>query len=76
MDSNMSTMAVDALAERVEGMILARSNGAVRNLKVIPLSGEVVLTGTSSSYYGKQLAIQAALDACGSLLVTNDIEVR
>lgn len=75
MESNLATLAVDALSERVEHMILVRSNGAVRNLKVISLPGEVVLTGTSSTYYAKQVASQAALDACGGLMVVNDIEV-
>ena len=36
---------------------------------------EVVLNGRASTYYAKQLATHAALDACDDLTLTNDIEV-
>lgn len=75
MEPNLATVAVDALAERVEHMIRVRSAGAIRHLKVVTLPGEVVLAGSASTYYAKQLATHTALDACGGWLVTNDIEV-
>ncbi|MGQ0637495.1 MAG: hypothetical protein ACT4QC_23050 [Planctomycetaceae bacterium] len=65
----------DALADRVERLIRQRTSGLIRSLRVEVLADEVVVTGRAATYYAKQLATHAALDACDHLTLTNDIEV-
>ena len=63
------------LATRVERMVREKTTGLIRDLRVSVLPGEVILTGRAATYYAKQLATHAALDACEDLTLTNDIEV-
>jgi hypothetical protein len=63
------------LVARVERMVREKTTGLIRDLRVTVGSGEVVLNGRASTYYAKQLATHAALDACDDLTLTNDIEV-
>ena len=72
------------LTELVERVIRNRTGGQVRDLRVDVFDGEVVLSGRTSTYYTKQLATHAALDAVDkeivgrdmpSLTLTNDIRV-
>lgn len=71
-----STVEVEySLADRVERLIRERTSGLIRDLRVEVQSGEVSITGRASTYYAKQLATHAALDACDHLTLTNDIEV-
>jgi hypothetical protein len=67
--------AFQALAARVERLVREKTSGLIRDLRVNVLAGEVVLTGRAATYYAKQLATHAALDACDDLTLTNDIEV-
>jgi hypothetical protein len=64
-----------ALAARVERLVREKTSGLIRDLRVSVLAGEVVLTGRAATYYAKQLATHAALDACEDLTLTNDVEV-
>jgi hypothetical protein len=64
-----------SLAEQIERLVRQRTTGLIRDLKIEVLPGEVLLTGRASTYYAKQLATHAALDACDHLTLTNDIEV-
>ena len=64
-----------ALLVQVERMIRERTSGLIRDLRVELGNGEIMLTGRASTYYAKQLATHAALDACDDLTLTNDIEV-
>lgn len=64
-----------ALVDRVERLVRQRTSGLVRGLRVELLPGEVVISGRTSTYYAKQLATHAALDACDHVTLTNDIEV-
>ena len=63
------------IALNVERYVRLRTGGTIRNLKVEVVDGEVLLTGRTSTYYNKQLATHAALDAVEELSLTNDIEV-
>ncbi len=72
------------LTELVERVIRNRTGGQIRELRVDVFNGEVVLNGQTSTYYTKQLATHAALDAVEkeivgreipSLTLTNDIRV-
>jgi len=64
-----------ALAARVERLVREKTSGLIRDLRVTVLAGEVVLAGRAATYYAKQLATHAALDACEEFTLTNDIEV-
>ena len=63
------------LAVRVERLVREKTSGMIRDLRVAVQPGEVILTGRAATYYAKQLATHAALDACEELTLTNDIEV-
>ncbi len=64
------------VAERVEQTVLARTGGRIRGLRV-QLSGDrLVITGRTSTYYSKQLATHAAIDAAETAFgVQNEVEV-
>lgn len=63
------------LLERIERLVRQRTTGLIRELKISALPGEIVLSGRATTYYAKQLATHAALEACDHLTLTNDIEV-
>ena len=63
------------LVARVERMVREKTSGLIRDLRVRCEPGEVVLTGRAATYYAKQLATHAALEAANDLTLTNDIEV-
>jgi hypothetical protein len=63
------------LVEKIERLVRQRTTGLIRDLKISSLPGEIVLTGRAATYYAKQLATHAALEACDHLTLTNDIEV-
>jgi hypothetical protein len=75
MDLDTLPNAREALVDRVERSIRLRTTGLIRNLKVEIHSEEIVVTGRAATYYAKQLATHAALEACNRLTLTNDIEV-
>ena len=62
-------------AHLVERLILQRTMGLIRGMRVDVYDTEVVLNGRSSTFYAKQLATHAALDACDQITLTNDIAV-
>lgn len=63
------------IAETVERYVRLRTGGTIRALVVEVHDREVILTGRTSTYYNKQLATHAALDAATDLSLTNDIQV-
>jgi hypothetical protein len=63
------------IAETVARYVRLRTGGSIHNLHVDVRDGEVLLTGRTSTYYNKQLATHAALDAAADLSLTNGIEV-
>jgi hypothetical protein len=63
------------LVARVERMVREKTSGLIRDLRVDVMPREIVLSGRASTYYAKQLATHAALEACDDLTLTNDIEV-
>jgi hypothetical protein len=63
------------LVARVERMVREKTTGLIRDLRVTVGTGEVVINGRAATYYAKQLATHAALEACDDLTLTNDIEV-
>lgn len=76
--------ATTELTGLVERVIRNRTGGQIRELRVDVLKGEVVLSGRTTTYYTKQLATHAAMDAVEkeivgrdmpTLRLTNDIRV-
>ena len=67
--------AFQTLAIQVERLVREKTSGLIRELRVTIHPGEVVLSGRAATYYAKQLATHAALDACDDFTLTNDIEV-
>lgn len=66
---------VRRLAEEIEGLVQRRTGGQIRGLHVEVYQDRVVITGRASTYYAKQLAQHAAMDAAGHDCVSNEIEV-
>ena len=64
------------LASCVERVIQSRTSGAIRELQVtLTEQGQVVLSGRTTTYYAKQLASHAAMNAAKDVAVSNEIEV-
>jgi osmotically-inducible protein OsmY len=64
-----------AEAERLETLVQSRLHGRVRNFRVAVRGGGVILTGQSRTYYAKQLAQQAVLEASALPILANEIHV-
>jgi osmotically-inducible protein OsmY len=66
---------VRRLAEEIEGIVQRRTGGQIRGLHVEVDQDRVIITGRAATYYAKQLAQHAAMDAAGHECLTNEIEV-
>jgi hypothetical protein len=75
MELHTLTDAQQLLVTRVERVVREKTSGLIRDLRVDCAPGEIVLTGRAATYYAKQLATHAALEACDDVTLTNDIEV-
>jgi hypothetical protein len=78
MELQVISESTQSLADRIERLVRQRTSGQVRGLRVEVLPGEpgeIVISGRTSTYYAKQLATHAALDAVSNLPLTNEIEV-
>jgi hypothetical protein len=63
-------------AEQIEGLLKQKLRGRVWNLQLVVEDGHVVLRGRACSYYAKQLAQHAAMEAIRLPIRANEIEVR
>lgn len=61
--------------EAIERLVRSRTGGMIRGLRVEIGKDGVILSGRAPTYYAKQLATHAALDAAHDLSLTNDIQV-
>ncbi len=61
--------------EKVESQVQARLAGRVRNFRVELADHGLVLRGFSESYYAKQLAQHAVMQATPLRIVANEIQV-
>lgn len=66
----------DSLGARIERIVRCRTGGRIRDLRVEVQGHEIVLSGSASTYYAKQLATHAALDEIVGGNLTNSIEVQ
>lgn len=65
-----------SLARRVEEVVTSRTGVAIRDLRVDVTADQVVLSGRTTSYYHKQLATHAVLNAIDERTLVNEIEVH
>jgi len=65
----------DHLAHQVAKCLHCRLGGQVRCLKIFSHTDGLILNGRVSTYYGKQLAQQVAMEVSGRSIVANEIEV-
>jgi osmotically-inducible protein OsmY len=63
------------LAEQFEAILRQRLKGRVRELRVVIQNGNVILRGSTSTYYAKQLAQHLAMEAIKLPILANEIEV-
>lgn len=56
-------------------LVQSRVGGLVREVRLMRIDAGLVLQGRSRTYYGKQLAQAALLDATSLRLVANEIDV-
>jgi hypothetical protein len=61
--------------ERLGAFVRSRVGGRVRNLHVVAAANGVVLRGRAATYYAKQLAQHAVMEATDLPIVANEIEV-
>ena len=73
----MSTLDRLQIAElnQLEARVQTRLLGIVQDLQLIAQERGVVLRGRSRTYYGKQLAQQAIMQAAPMPLLANEIQV-
>ena len=62
--------------EQMEGQVLRRLGGRVRDLRILFRHNGLILQGRSGTYHAKQLAQHAAMELTGLPVLANDIEVR
>jgi hypothetical protein len=62
--------------DALEAHVQARLQGRVRDLRLVAEEDGVLLRGYSHSYYVKQLAQHAVMQATNMRIVANEIEVR
>lgn len=73
--------AAATMHDQIIHLIENRTHRTIRNLRVLVDAGELVVTGQAPTYYCKQLATQAALEAVNhnftpdGVAVDNQIEV-
>ncbi len=66
----------DRIVENIEQVVRIRTGGMIRGLHVEVGEGRVTLTGRTTSFYNKQLATHAALEALVGQTLSNLIEVN
>ncbi len=61
--------------EQLEARVQSRLHGRVRDFRVVVRGGGVMLTGHAHTYYAKQLAQHAVMEATTLPIVANAIDV-
>jgi hypothetical protein len=72
---NAMTCRVRLEIEQLEARVRGRLAGRVRHLQLLGREDGLILKGQSPTYYGKQLAQHAVMEACEVPIVANEIEV-
>jgi hypothetical protein len=61
--------------EQLEARVQSRLNGRVHNFRLVCRERGLVLTGQARTYYAKQLAQHAVMEATTLPIMANDIDV-
>lgn len=61
--------------EKIELHVQSRLNGRVRDLRLMRNGTGLVIKGWTMTYYAKQLAQQAVMEATQTPILANEIEV-
>jgi hypothetical protein len=61
--------------DRLESLVQARLNGQVRHLRLVARGFGLILMGNARTYYAKQLAQHAVMEATAIPILSNEIEV-
>ena len=61
--------------DRLESRVQSRLHGRVRHLRLIVCESSLILTGQARTYYAKQLAQHAVMEATTLPIRANEIEV-
>ena len=75
LQAQSSYLSPQSVSEQIERCVRIRTGGMIRGLRVDVLDDDVVISGRTTTYYNKQLATHAALDAINEMTLVNDIEV-
>jgi hypothetical protein len=62
--------------DQLEAQVQSRLSGQVRDLQLLLRDNGLVLRGRTRTYYAKQLAQHAVMQACELSLLANEIEVQ
>jgi hypothetical protein len=73
--TSQSEFAIVQELEQLEDRLRCRLGGRISDLQLVPRDTGVVLRGRSYTYYAKQLAQHAVMEATEIPLVANEIEV-
>jgi hypothetical protein len=61
--------------DHLETHVQSRLNGRVRDFRLVLRGNGLILTGHAATYYAKQLAQHAVMEATTLPILANDIEV-
>jgi hypothetical protein len=61
--------------EQLETHVQSRLNGRVRHFRLVVRGNGLILTGQARTYYAKQLAQHAVMEASALPILANEIEV-
>lgn len=62
-------------ADQLEASVSLRLGGRVRDLRLVIRGDQVIVKGSSRSYYAKQLAQHAVMELTGLKILANEIKV-
>jgi hypothetical protein len=74
-ESNLAPMSADKV-EELRSRVWRRSGGWVRDFRLLLRGRGLVLQGRAPTYYAKQLAQHAIMEATPLPILANEIEVR
>ncbi len=74
MDPYLEMTISEAVAE-LESQIQCQLGGRIRDFRLIVVDGGLMLRGRCSTYYAKQLAQHAVMEASSLPILANEIEV-
>jgi osmotically-inducible protein OsmY len=73
-EKNIDVTTVNGATE-LEAQVQCRLSGQIHDFRLVVAGGGLVLRGHTHTYYAKQLAQHAVMEATGLPIVANEIEV-